>query len=371
MEIFFQLLLVFILVLLNGYFVASEFSLVAVRKTRIRELVRKGRKRAKLVQLALQDIDTFISATQLGITIASIGLGWVGEPVLVHLIEPFLAFMPQNAAFITAHGLAILIAFSTITFLHIVFGELAPKTVALQRAESVSLWVIPPLLIFTKIFKPFIWVLNEAGNFVLKMFKLSAPSGHQLVHSEEEIKMILADSAEKGAIADEEAEMVYGVFRLGEIPVKQIMVPRTQVIAFNVAKTLDDVVKWVKDHPHSRFPVYENSIDTIIGFIHIKDVYKAVLTQEGNKKLSETNLIRKIINVSETKRIDEILLDIRRIRVHIATVKDEDGKTAGIVTLEDIIESLVGEIQDEFETPFDEKPIKKIKQYKKERKKGK
>jgi CBS domain containing-hemolysin-like protein len=198
MEIIPQIGLVILLVFLNGFFVASEFALVSVRKTRIDELVKQGNKSAKLVQRAIKDLDTYISATQLGITLASLGLGWIGEPFLAHFFEPiFDNYLPTNYAYLSAHGLSFTIAFSLITFLHIVLGELAPKSIALQKAELTSLLIIAPLSLFATIFKPFIYVLNGAGILVLKIIGFKAPSGHQLVHSEEEIKMILAQSAEE------------------------------------------------------------------------------------------------------------------------------------------------------------------------------
>lgn len=354
MEIIFQILLVLLLVLLNGYFVASEFSLVGVRKTRIDELVKKGNRRAKRVQDALSKIDSYISSTQLGITIASLALGWIGEPAIARLIEPFFLFLPHAQAAITSHTVAVAIAFLLITFLQIVLGELAPKTMALQKPEKVVMYIIIPLAIFTKIFQPFIYVLNIAGRLVLKILGFHAPSGSQLVHTEEEIKMILTQSAEGGAIEKGEAEIISSVFRLGDITVKQIMLPRTEVVAFNVAATLENMMRRVEHHPHSRFPVYEQSIDNIVGFVHIKDIYKALLQGEKPKKISEkSELIRDIITVPETKLIDDILLEMRKKRIHIAIVEDEYGGTAGIVTLEDIIESLVGEIQDEFEQPVE------------------
>ncbi|MBI4078767.1 MAG: HlyC/CorC family transporter [Candidatus Levybacteria bacterium] len=352
MEFLFQIGIVILLVLLNGYFVASEFALVAVRKTRIDELVKKGNAAAKLVQKAILDLDSFISATQLGITLASLALGWIGEPAIAHFLEPHLQFLPKDIALFSAHTLSIIIAFSIITFLHIVLGELAPKTVALQKAELTSLFVIAPLSLFTTVFRPFIWILNSAGSLVLRIFGFSAPSGHQLVHSEEEIKMLLTQSAASGIIPQKEVEMVYSVFRLGDIPVKQIMIPRTDIIAFNVSTSLNDIIKRAIRHPHSRFPVYEHSIDTIIGFIHIKDIYKTILKTKSDTLLSQTHLIRVIISVPETKRIDEVLRDMRNKRIHIAVVNDEYGGTAGIITLEDVIESLVGEIQDEFDQPL-------------------
>lgn len=352
MEIVFQIFLILLLVFLNGFFVASEFALVAVRKTRIEELSRKGSSSAKQVKMALEDLDSYISATQLGITLASLALGWSGEPFLAHIIEPFLGFLPKDAAFITSHTLAITIAFMIITFLHIVLGELAPKSIALQRSEKTALFIVTPLIIFTKLFKPFIWFLNGSGGLVLKLVGLTAPTGHQLVHSEEEIKMILSQSALEGAIPATEAEMMYKVFKLGENPVRQIMIPRTEIISFNVAQTLKEIEKKARIKSFSRFPVYENSIDDIVGFIHIKDIYKQLLQNKSDLKISQTNSIRKIISIPETKIADDVLKQMRKKRLHMAVVKDEFGGTAGIVTLEDIIESLVGEIEDEFETPL-------------------
>lgn len=332
---------------------ASEFALVGVRKTRISELANKGNQAAKLVQAAIENLDTYISATQLGITLASLGLGWIGEPAIARFLEPIFAnFSTGLTAFIATHSFAVIIAFSFITFLHIVLGELAPKTIALQRAESTSLLLIIPLAIFVTIFKPFIWILNEAGNIVVKSLGLKTPTGRQLVHSEEEIKMILSQSEESGVIEERETQMVYNVFKLGDTPVKQIMVPRTDIIAFNVATPIKELTKSIKKHPHSRFPVFEHSIDSIVGFIHVKDIYQKVLKDEENKKISDADIIRQIISTPESKKVDDVLLEMRKKRIHIAIVDDEYGGTAGLVTLEDVIESVIGEIQDEFEKPL-------------------
>jgi len=352
MEIFFQLGLVLFLVLLNGYFVASEFALVAMRKTRAEELARKGNVTAKMLKGAMDNLDTYISSTQLGITLASLALGWIGEPALAHFLEPFFSFLPREATLITSHTLAVAIAFSTITFLHIVLGELAPKSIALQRAEATSLFIITPLVFFTKVFKPIIWILNGAGQLVLKLFGFRALSGHHLLHSEEEIKMLLRQSGQGGAIPAKEVEMVHNVFQLGDIPVKLIMVPRTEILSLENTASLKEVLKQVHDHPHSRFPVYEETIDNIVGFVHIKDIYKKLVIEKDTSKLSQLGIIREIINVPEIKKIDAVLQDMRRKRVHLAIVSDEFGGTAGIVTLEDIIESLVGEIDDEFDIPI-------------------
>jgi len=366
MEFLIQIGLVFILVLLNGYFVASEFALVAVRKTRIDELVKQGNKSAKLVQKSVAHLDTFISATQLGITLASLALGWIGEPAIAHFLEPlFNNYLSENFSVISSHGFAIVIAFTIITFLHIVLGELAPKTIALQKAEITSLIIIAPLTIFATVFKPFIWILNGAGNLVLKLVGFSAPSGHQLVHSEEEIKMILAQSVEEGALEKEEVEMVYSVFKLGDTPVKKIMVPRTRIIALEKNTPVTKVIKTTQKYQDSRFPVYEDTINNIIGFVHIKDIYKNIISDDkvisvkdiynnflrinDKKTLSDLKIIRKIPHVKETDRIDDVLILLRKKSIHIAVVDEERGGTAGIVALEDIVESLVGEIRDEFD----------------------
>jgi CBS domain containing-hemolysin-like protein len=351
MEFLFQIGLVFLLVFLNGYFVASEFSLVAIRRTRIDELAKKGNVTARLLQKALTELDSYISATQLGITLASLALGWIGEPAIAHFLEPFFHFLPQQQAFLTSHTLAIIVAFTTITFLHIVLGELAPKTIALQRSEKVAMLIIAPLILFTKVFRPFIWFLNAAGQLVLKIFGFRALPGNQLIYSEEEVKMILRQSGEGGAIPTKEVEMVYNIFQLGDIPVKHVMIPRTHIIAFNITTPLYEVIKKINRHPHSRFPVFENSIDNITGFIHVKDVYKELLKKGEGITISKLEIVRNIIHVPEMKKIGSVLQDMQRKRIHLAAVNDEFGGTAGIVTLEDVIESVVGEIEDEFDQP--------------------
>lgn len=351
MEIFFQIGVLLLLVLLNGYFVASEFSLVAIRKTRVDELVKRGYKNAKRLQKALKDLDRYISATQLGITLASLGLGWVGEPALARRLESLFFFLPQQTAFISSHALAAATAFLIITFLLIVLGELAPKSIALQHAEGTALFVVTPLIWFARLFHPFIVLLSGAGQVVLKVLGIHPPKGHTLVHSEEEIRMLLRQSSLGGAIPTKEVEIVYNVFQMGDIPVKHIMVPRTEIVALKVSSVLKDVVKRINRNPHSRFPVYQHSMDDIIGFVHVKDIYRELLKHGVTTRLSELSIVREIIGVPEVKKIDAVLQDMRKRRIHLAIVTDEYGSTAGLVTLEDIIESLVGEIEDEFDRP--------------------
>lgn len=349
MDIIVRLLVLLFFVFLNGFFVASEFALVSVRKTRIKELAKK-RRRAKLVLHAIDNLDQYIAATQLGITIASLALGWVGEPALAEMLEPLFSFLPTQQAVFTAHGISVAIAFILITYLHIVAGEIAPKSMALQSAEKVSLFVALPLILFNRVFHPFIWILNRSGAVILKVFGFTSAS-EQSVHSEEEIKMLLSQSGKTGEIEKQEVEMVYNVFQLGDLSVRQIMVPRIDVIAFNTKSTLEDVIKRIENDRHSRFPVYEQSIDNIIGFVHVKDIYTTALKTAKQKKLSEIHIIRKIIAVPQSRKADDVLLEMQKERVHVAVVNDEYGGTAGIVTLEDVLESLVGEIQDEFEKP--------------------
>lgn len=352
MEFVLQFGLVVLLVLLNGYFVASEFALVAVRKTRIAELAAKGNVAAKLLQKSLSDLDNYISATQLGITLASLALGWIGEPAIAHFLEPLLTFLPHTEALITSHTAAVIIAFSLITFMHIVLGELAPKSIALERSEATALVIITPLIIFSRIFKPFIWLLNNSGHLILRIIGLKRSGEEGVVHSEEEVRMILRQSSEEGAIPAKEVEMVYNVFQLGDIPVKVVMVPKPEIVAFNVTTLIGDVVKKIDSHPHSRFPVYESSIDNVIGFIHVKDVYRELLSKGETVRLSKLDIVRKVIIVPEVKKIDAVLSEMRRKRIQLAVVTDEYGGTAGVVTLEDIIESVIGEIEDEFDSPI-------------------
>lgn len=352
METLIQVVVAILLVLLNGFFVASEFALVAVRKTRIQELVKSGSSSARLIQRALQDLDIYISSTQLGITIASLALGWIGEPALAHLILPLFSVFPDQIQYISAHTFAVAIAFIIITFLHIVVGELAPKTMALQRAETVASVLIGPLTVFTTIFQPVIWLLNTLGNYIVSAVGFKPATHQSAVHSEEEVKLILAQSAKSGVIPQEEIEMVYNVFKLGDIPVKRILVPRTEIVAFPMTASVDEVIKRIRKHTLSRFPVYDHSIDSIRGFIHIKDIYFALAEKKLSKTLSQLAIVHEILRVPESKKADDVLLEMRKKRIHIAVVQDEYGGTTGIVTLEDIIESLVGEIEDEFDKPI-------------------
>ncbi|NTU46296.1 HlyC/CorC family transporter [Candidatus Roizmanbacteria bacterium] len=350
MDFLWRMGFVLLLVLLNGFFVASEFALIAVRNTRITELARGGKKSAKMVQTALKDVEFFISATQLGITIASLMLGWIGEPAIEKLISPHLSFLPHEYTFISSHSLAAVISLSVITYLHIVLGELVPKTIALQKSEQTALFVIFPLSIFMKVFRPFITLLNNTGIFVAKLAGFTPSSHSENAHSEEEIKMILSQSRKSGLLDRAEVEMVNNVFDLSDTTVSDVMVPRSEMVAFSDKALFRDVAEKIQQNPsYSRFPVYRKNIDKIIGFIHIKDVYKAMLNGQMNVSLSQTDLIRTIIKIPKRKKLARALWYMRSKKIHAAVIQDEKEKTTGLITMEDIVESLIGEIEDEFD----------------------
>lgn len=355
-EIFPQLILVILLILSNAFFAASEYALVAVRKTRIEELVKKGDFIAHFILDALENKENLISATQLGTTIVSLVLGWLGEPLIAKIISSFFFFLPQGPDNIIVHSLSVIISLLLLTFVTITVGELIPKTVALYKAEMVAFIIIAPLLAVAKIMRPLTNLLNILDNFILTRFGFKTPKNRQLlIDSEEEVKLLLTQIQQSGVVKKNGLEMLQNVFELSERPIKQIMTPRTEIIAVNANTSLEQLLKKIGD-TYSRFPVYKKTLDNIIGFIHIKDVYRLFLEGEGNRMLSETKLIRKAISVPETKKAHDVLVDMRKQRIHLAVIYDEFGIMVGIITLEDIIESLVGEIQDEFD-----KPIKGIK----------
>ncbi|MBL7163058.1 MAG: HlyC/CorC family transporter [Anaerolineales bacterium] len=343
-----KLLAVMVLVLANGFFVAAEFALVSVRGTRIAELVAQGNQPAKWAQKALENPDQVIAATQLGITLASLGLGWVGEPALSHLLEPLILLFPANIQSEVSHSIAAGLSFAIITFLHVVVGELAPKSIALQNPEGTSLRVARPTLWMEWIFKPFIWALNGTGNFLLKIAGVQPASGHELVHSVEELKMIVTASAEGGVVEDEEREMLYAVFDFGELLVRQVMIPRTEILGFEIDMNLDESIKIAIHSTFTKFPVYDDDLDNIFGVVHIKDLLRAEHDPQRQNCLAR-DLIREAFFVPETVPVWRVLKEFRDRRQHIAIVMDEFGGTAGLVTLEDLMEEIVGEVSDPFD----------------------
>jgi CBS domain containing-hemolysin-like protein len=348
-----NILLTIFLVALNAFFVAAEFALVKVRASQIELRVREGNRMAVIVRNIMNNLDAYLSATQLGITLASLGLGWVGEGVVVKLVLAAMEGMGLELNEVLAHQIAIPIAFAFITIMHIVFGEQAPKWLAIQRAESTSLALAIPLRIFYYIFKPFVWLLNVLAIFLLKIFGIKRANEHD-VHSPQELLYILEQSMASGAIANTEHQILENVFDFYDRPARQIMVPRTSIAGVDVAETNEEVIEKVISEGYSRLPVYDDSIDNIIGIIHAKDLLDALY----HKKLSTIHeLMRPVYFIPESKKIGGLLRDFQQKHVQMAILVDEFGGTSGLVTLEDIIEELVGEIQDEYddEAPWVEK----------------
>lgn len=345
-----RLLAVVVLVLANGFFVAAEFALVSVRRTRIDELVSQGNQAATWAKKALENPDQVIAATQLGITLASLGLGWVGEPALSHLLEPLIQLFPGEIQSEVSHSISAGLAFVIITFLHVVVGELAPKSIALQNPEDTSLWVARPTLFTETIFKPFIWALNGTGNWLLKMAGVEPASGHELVHSVEELKMIVTASAEVGVVEAEEREMLHAVFDFGELLVRQVMIPRTEILGIEAEMDLDESIRIATHSTFTKFPVFDDNLDNIIGVVHIKDMLRAEHNPERESFLAR-DLVREAFFVPENVPIRKVLQEFRDRRQHIAIVIDEFSGTAGLVTLEDLMEELVGEVSDPFDSP--------------------
>ena len=342
------LVAVVFLVLLNGFFVAAEFSLVSVRQTRIAELVEQGNVTAETVQKALENPDRVIAATQLGITLASLGLGWIGEPALSHLIEPVIDLFPIELRPGFSHSLSAGLAFAIITFLHVVVGELAPKSIALQNPEGTSMVVARPTLWSERLFKPFIWALNGTGNALLRLVGVHPASGHELVHSVEELKMVITASTEGGAVALQESELLHAIFDFGDLLVRQVMIPRTEIVAVEADLPLEQIIPLITESTYTKFPVYDDDLDNILGIVHVKDLLLR-MQESGWQNSTARSLVREPLYVPETLPVSALLRQLRDDRQHIAIVLDEFGGTGGLVTLEDLVEEILGEVSDPFD----------------------
>jgi len=346
-SILFGLLGVVFFVLLNAFFVAAEFSLVSVRRTRVEQLVAEGNRTAAVVRRAIADPDRFIAATQLGITLASLSLGWIGEPALAGVLLPLLRFLPQEWVGATAHSIAGTIAFAAITFLHVVIGELAPKSVALQHPERTSLVIARPTEVALFLFRPAIWVLNGAGNGLLRILGIQPASGREQVHSVQELKMLIEACQVEGVLEDQEEQMLQAVFDLRAIRASQVMVPRTEMVCVQPETTLEELAELASDTSLTKFPVFEGDLDHIIGVVHIKDMVRHM--REHSDDVTVRSLMREVLFLPETVSITDLLATFRRARQHMAILVDEYGGTAGLVTLEDLLEEIVGDVQDVFD----------------------
>ena len=340
----FNLILVFLLLLTNAFFVASEFALVSVRRTRLTQLANEGNRNAELALKAIENINKYMAATQLGITVASIGIGWVGEASIVKLILPVFTFISWLDPNIAAHTVAVVISFAIVTLMHVVIGELVPRSIALQHSEKTTLFIIRPMQFAKVIFKPFIWILNGCGNILLKLINIK-PEEYHLSHSTEELNMLIDASYNDGVINETEKDMIQNVFKFSDLCAKQVMIPRTDVTCIPVDISLEELKQITCESQYTRYPVYEEDLDNIIGIIHIKDIYASVLKNEFDIR----KLIRKPMMVPETVNIDKLLLDFKQQQNQMAIVIDEFGGTSGIITLEDVLEEIFGEVQDEFD----------------------
>ncbi len=346
LEVSVKLSVVFFLVLLNGFFVAAEFAIVKVRSTQIETLVKKRDRRARLADNVINHLDAYLSATQLGITLASLGLGWLGEPFVADLLESSLlrAGIQSSAAI---RSVSFGIAFGIITFMHIVIGELAPKSLAIQRPQPVALWVAVPLTLFYKLFYPVIWTLNGVANLLLRAIGIEPASEQDLVHSEEELRLLLAESGTEGSADSISRRVLLNALTLKSLRARNIMLPRHKIEALYEHLPLEENLKSAKRSHHTRFPVCRESLDQIVGMVHIKDLLWHMQTQGGKARLEEIR--RDILFVPEFVNLETLLTTFLEKKCHMAIMVDEFGGTLGMVTLEDVLEELVGEIQDEFD----------------------
>ncbi len=340
-----------LLVLLNGFFVAAEFAMVRVRGSQIEIQAKAGSRMAKVARGIMHNLDGYLAATQLGITIASLALGIVGEDVLTRAVYNLLALFGITITSSVVITISHWLAFALLTMFHIVFGELAPKTLAIQRSVRTAMAVALPLRGFFIVFRPFIWVLNNLANLILSLFGVRAVTGEESHHSSEELQYLLEQGKESGALDQNEHELIKNVFDFNERVVKNIMVPRTRISGMDIDTNKDELLEALIDEGYSRMPVYEETIDKIVGIVHAKDILP-LLARNANIELRE--IIRKPYFIPETKKINDLMAELQQKRIQIAIVLDEFGGTAGMVTLEDIVEELVGEIQDEYD---EEKPI--------------
>jgi CBS domain containing-hemolysin-like protein len=341
----FSLLVALVLVGLNGFFVAAEFALVRVRESRIVQLEQEGNARAGVVHDALRDLDAYLSVCQVGITVASLALGWVGEPAVAGFIDPVLeAIGITNERIVSI--VAVVLGFAAITYAHLVFGEQAPKYFSIQRAEGVSLWISRPLKIFMFLFRPMVWLVNTSTNFVLRPWGIRL--GEEMeAHSEEELRIMISSSAASGVLEPEEQDYLNNVFDFGDMVAREIMVPRPDIEALPHDAPLEELVEKAAFGRYTRYPLYEGDLDHILGAIHIKDLFRAA--SEDPDDFDTRPLIRECLVVPENKPIEQILREFQRRKLQMATVIDEWGSVEGLITIEDVLEEIVGEIQDEFD----------------------
>lgn len=342
----FGLGLAFFLVFLNGFFVAAEFALVKVRPTQLDPHVAAGSKRGKVARHMVEHLDAYLSATQLGITLASLALGWVGEPAFSWLMKPLFEMVPGLTES-ARHSIALGAAFVIISVLHIVLGELGPKSIAIRKSEATTLWIAAPLMVFYKATYPAIWILNWMANSLLRLIGIQPVSESELAQDESEVRLLLA-SHHATRLPESTRELLDNVFELTHRTARQIMVPRADVVYLSTARPLEENLAIARRSGHTRFPLCDGSLDKVVGMVHIKDLFRATKLPRSLEEIS-----REIGFVPETLHLDRLLNRMLAEKLHVAAVLDEYGGVSGIVTLENVLEEIVGQIQDEFDT---EKP---------------
>ena len=348
-----RLLAIILLVLLNGFFVGAEFALVRSRRTRLEAMVRSGDRLARFAVRAVSNISRILSASQLGVTLASLGLGWVAESTVGDIFANMFSYVPFAMEMSLRLTLGAALALIVVTYLHVVFGELTPKAAALNHPEALARWLAPPLLFFAWITTPFTYFLNRSSQVILRILGQEKAGQEEAVHSPEEIRLLVEQSQESGQMLAHDADMIDAVFEFSEKNARDVMTPRTELVALPIEATLSEVLSVVQESGLSRYPVYDESIDNIIGVVLAKDLLKLLAPRANTEAFDLPSIMRPVHVIPGSREVEEVLADFKRLKEHMAVVLDEYGGTAGVVTMEDLLEELVGEILDEYDTPED------------------
>ena len=344
-SILINIFIIVFLLFVNGFFVAAEFALVKVRKTRLEQLCNEGNSSAKRALKLVNNTNKMLAAAQLGVTIASIALGWVAEATIVQLILPIIKLLPILNSATTAHVIAVPVSFIIVTYFHVLLGEQLPKCLALNHPDKMSLWVSAPMDLFITLFKPFVWLLMVSSDKLLAVCNVE-PDSASLAHSTEELDMLVDASYNEGVLNETEAEMLHNMFKFSDLMAKQVMIPRTDMICIPNDISYEDLTAFALENQYTRYPVYEENIDKILGFVHVKDLYSLSMNKES---FSIEKLLRPILLVPETMTLDNLIIEFKKSHGQMAVVVDEFGGTSGLITLEDVLEEIIGDVQDEFD----------------------